>query len=136
MLVSDPALHRTLATRSAGDTPDERAMPISSSTHCQALPGPAFHPGSDARRTGLQDVDPSVPSAADCVVSASGAVRGPGTVAVAAGRSRWEDLAVARFLEIRRTRTPEPGDFDYAFPALIARTLSDLRSRDQSALGA
>ncbi|GAA3372616.1 ATP/GTP-binding protein [Streptomyces antimycoticus] len=37
------------------------------------------------------------------------------------------DLAVARFLEIRRTgRTPTLADFDHTFPALIARTLSDL----------
>lgn len=93
MLVSDPALHGTLSTRSASDTPDERAMPIPSSTHGQALPGPAFHPGSDARRTGLQDADPAAPSAADCALSASGAVRGPGTVAVAAARARWEFMS-------------------------------------------
>ncbi|MER6103766.1 ATP/GTP-binding protein [Streptomyces sp. NPDC001832] len=37
------------------------------------------------------------------------------------------DLAVSRFLEIRRTdHTPTPGDFDCTFPALLARTLSDL----------
>ncbi|WP_326615195.1 ATP/GTP-binding protein (plasmid) [Streptomyces scopuliridis] len=37
------------------------------------------------------------------------------------------DLAVSRFLEIRRTgRTPTPADFDHTFPALLARTLSDL----------
>ncbi|MFF4534228.1 ATP/GTP-binding protein [Streptomyces sp. NPDC001407] len=37
------------------------------------------------------------------------------------------DLAVSRFLEIRRTgRTPVPADFDCTFPALLARTLSDL----------
>ncbi|MEW1725069.1 ATP/GTP-binding protein [Streptomyces sp. NPDC093109] len=36
------------------------------------------------------------------------------------------DLAVSRFLEIRRTRTPTPADFDCTFPALLARTLSDL----------
>ncbi|MEU9305677.1 hypothetical protein [Streptomyces sp. NPDC048269] len=39
------------------------------------------------------------------------------------------DLAVLRFLELRRTgRTPVPADFDVDFPALIARTLSDLTS--------
>ncbi|WP_413804278.1 ATP/GTP-binding protein [Streptomyces sp. OE57] len=37
------------------------------------------------------------------------------------------DLAVARYLEIRRTgRTPTPDDFDHTFPALVARAMSDL----------
>ncbi|MFJ3637544.1 ATP/GTP-binding protein [Streptomyces sp. NPDC090112] len=37
------------------------------------------------------------------------------------------DLAVSQFLEIRRTgRTPTAADFDCTFPALLARTLSDL----------
>ncbi|MFJ7250156.1 ATP/GTP-binding protein [Kitasatospora sp. NPDC098652] len=45
------------------------------------------------------------------------------------------DLAVARFLEIRRTgRTPAPGDFDHTFPALIARTLSDLTPDERHVL--
>ncbi|GAA3163408.1 ATP/GTP-binding protein [Streptomyces ramulosus] len=45
------------------------------------------------------------------------------------------DLAVARFLEIRRTgRTPAPADFDHTFPALIARTLSDLTSDERHVL--
>lgn len=39
------------------------------------------------------------------------------------------DLAVGRFLEIRRTREPLPQDFDHAFPALLARVLSDLTPR-------
>ncbi|MFE9427714.1 ATP/GTP-binding protein [Kitasatospora sp. NPDC006697] len=44
------------------------------------------------------------------------------------------DLAVARFLEIRRTRTPAPADFDHTFPALIARTLSDLTDDERHVL--
>ncbi|MFI9366505.1 ATP/GTP-binding protein [Kitasatospora sp. NPDC053057] len=45
------------------------------------------------------------------------------------------DLAVARFLEIRRTgRTPAPADFDHAFPALISRTLSDLSADERHVL--
>ncbi|MFD5557643.1 ATP/GTP-binding protein [Streptomyces sp. NPDC127068] len=45
------------------------------------------------------------------------------------------DLAVARFLEIRRTgRTPEPADFDHSFPALIARILSDLTPDERHVL--
>ncbi|MGW7261285.1 ATP/GTP-binding protein [Streptomyces sp. NPDC054834] len=45
------------------------------------------------------------------------------------------DLAVARFLEIRRTgRTPTPADVDHTFPALIARTLSDLTADERHVL--
>lgn len=45
------------------------------------------------------------------------------------------DLAVARFLELRRTgRTPTPADLDHAFPALIARTLSDLTADERHVL--
>ncbi|MGW8330268.1 ATP/GTP-binding protein [Streptomyces sp. NPDC055897] len=44
------------------------------------------------------------------------------------------DLAVGRFLEIRRTREPNPGDFDHAFPALLARVLSDLTPEERHLL--
>ncbi|WP_316782906.1 ATP/GTP-binding protein [Streptomyces sasae] len=45
------------------------------------------------------------------------------------------DLAVSRYLEIRRTgRTPVPSDFDHTFPALIARTLSDLTTDERHVL--
>ncbi|MFE7318279.1 ATP/GTP-binding protein [Streptomyces sp. NPDC057555] len=45
------------------------------------------------------------------------------------------DLSVMRFLEIRRTgRTPQPADFDHDFPALIARTLSDLTPEERHVL--
>ncbi|MGW1364493.1 ATP/GTP-binding protein [Streptomyces chartreusis] len=45
------------------------------------------------------------------------------------------DLAVARFLEIRRAgRAPAPADFDHTFPALIARTLSDLTADERHVL--
>ncbi|MBT2469365.1 ATP/GTP-binding protein [Streptomyces sp. ISL-66] len=44
------------------------------------------------------------------------------------------DLAVLRFLEIQRTRTPVPADFDVPFPALIARTLSDLTPDERHVL--
>ncbi|MEU0665671.1 hypothetical protein ABZ508_26280 [Streptomyces lavendulocolor] len=40
-----------------------------------------------------------------------------------------------RFLEIRRTgRTPQPSDFDHDFPALIARSLSDLTPDERHVL--
>ncbi|MEU7039098.1 hypothetical protein ABZ958_36365 [Streptomyces sp. NPDC046237] len=43
------------------------------------------------------------------------------------GLPLYLDLAVMRFLELRRTgRTPEPADFEHDFPALIARPLADL----------
>ncbi|MFJ8478419.1 hypothetical protein [Kitasatospora sp. NPDC094011] len=38
------------------------------------------------------------------------------------GLPLYLDLAALRFLEIRRTRTPEPEDFEADFPALVART--------------
>ncbi|MEV3926453.1 MULTISPECIES: hypothetical protein [Actinomycetes] len=44
------------------------------------------------------------------------------------------DLAVGRFLEIRRTREPVPSDFDFAFPGLLARVLSDLSSEERHVL--
>lgn len=59
--------------------------------------------------------------------------------AVIAARSHglplYLDLAVLRFLEIRRTgRRPHPADFDVDFPALIARTLSDLTPEERHVL--
>ncbi|GCD32899.1 ATP/GTP-binding protein [Streptomyces chrestomyceticus JCM 4735] len=43
------------------------------------------------------------------------------------GLPLYLDLAGLRFLEFRRGgRTPEPADFEYDFPALIARTIRDL----------
>ncbi|WP_369173300.1 ATP/GTP-binding protein [Streptomyces sp. R28] len=44
------------------------------------------------------------------------------------------DLAVLRFLEIRRVRAPRPADFDVAFPALIARTVRDLTPDERHVL--
>ncbi|GAA2266119.1 ATP/GTP-binding protein [Streptomyces amakusaensis] len=63
---------------------------------------------------------------------------GPGIRAQITARSHGLplhlDLAVARFLEIRRTRTPELADFDCSFPALVARTLSDLTPQERHVL--
>ncbi|MER5974208.1 ATP/GTP-binding protein [Streptomyces sp. NPDC002055] len=51
------------------------------------------------------------------------------------GLPLYLDLSVMRFLEIRRTgRTPQPADFDHDFPALIARTLSDLTADERHVL--
>ncbi|WP_051803760.1 hypothetical protein [Streptomyces albus] len=41
------------------------------------------------------------------------------------------DPAASRFLEIRRTREPQPADFDHTFPALLARALSDLTAEER-----
>ncbi|MGA5508992.1 ATP/GTP-binding protein [Streptomyces umbrinus] len=46
------------------------------------------------------------------------------------------DLAVMRFLEIRRTRIPQPADLDVAFPALISRTVRDLTPDERHVLRA
>ncbi|MGW1533895.1 ATP/GTP-binding protein [Streptomyces aureus] len=51
------------------------------------------------------------------------------------GLPLYLDLSVMRFLEIRRTgHTPAPTDFDHDFPALIARTLSDLTAPERHVL--
>ncbi|MGA5363921.1 ATP/GTP-binding protein [Streptomyces purpurascens] len=45
------------------------------------------------------------------------------------------DLSVARFLELSRSgHTPQPADFDHDFPALVARTLSDLTPDERHVL--
>ncbi|MDX3589100.1 ATP/GTP-binding protein [Streptomyces europaeiscabiei] len=51
------------------------------------------------------------------------------------GLPLYLDLSVARFLELNRGgRTPQPGDFDHDFPALVARTLTDLTSDERHVL--
>ncbi|MEU0273783.1 SPOR domain-containing protein [Streptomyces sp. NPDC006307] len=50
------------------------------------------------------------------------------------GLPLYLDLSVLRFLEIRRTREPQPADFDHDFGALIARTLSDLSPDERHVL--
>jgi hypothetical protein len=51
------------------------------------------------------------------------------------GLPLYLDLAAMRFLAIRRTgRTPQPADFDVDFPALIARTLTDLTPDERHVL--
>ncbi|MFD7734561.1 ATP/GTP-binding protein [Kitasatospora phosalacinea] len=65
---------------------------------------------------------------------------GPELRAVIAERSHglplYLDLAVQRFLEIRRTRTPVAADVDHDFPALLARTLQDLTEGERHVLRA
>ncbi|WP_344317898.1 ATP/GTP-binding protein [Streptomyces javensis] len=51
------------------------------------------------------------------------------------GLPLYLDLSVMRFLELRRSgHTPSPDDFDQDFPALIARTLSDLTPDERHVL--
>ncbi|MEV7783613.1 ATP/GTP-binding protein [Kitasatospora sp. NPDC088351] len=52
------------------------------------------------------------------------------------GLPLYLDLAVMRFLEIRRTREPAAADFDHDFPALVARTLQDLTPDERHVLRA
>ncbi|MFC1436061.1 ATP/GTP-binding protein [Streptacidiphilus sp. N1-3] len=53
-----------------------------------------------------------------------------------AGLPLYLDLAVMRYLEVRRTRTPSSEDFDMDFAALIARTMADLTPEERDALRA
>ncbi|MDX3523743.1 tetratricopeptide repeat protein [Streptomyces scabiei] len=51
------------------------------------------------------------------------------------GLPLYLDLSVARFLELSRSgRTPQPADFDHDFPALVARTLTDLTPDERHVL--
>ncbi|MFD9396151.1 hypothetical protein ACFWBB_37040 [Streptomyces sp. NPDC060000] len=51
------------------------------------------------------------------------------------GLPLYLDLSVARFLELSRSgRTPQPGNFDHDFPALVARTLTDLTPDERHVL--
>ncbi|MFF1628464.1 hypothetical protein [Streptomyces sp. NPDC058272] len=51
------------------------------------------------------------------------------------GLPLYLDLSVARILELSRSgRTPQPGDFDHVFPALVSRTLSDLTPDERHVL--
>ncbi|MGW9618736.1 ATP/GTP-binding protein [Streptomyces diastaticus] len=53
------------------------------------------------------------------------------------GLPLYLDLAVMRFLELRRTgHTPGPDDFRHDFPALIARTMADLTPDERTVLRA
>ncbi|MER8103904.1 ATP/GTP-binding protein [Kitasatospora sp. NPDC094016] len=52
------------------------------------------------------------------------------------GLPLYLDLAVLRYLEIRRTRTPEPADFEAEFPALVSRVLQDLTPDERHVLRA
>ncbi|MEH0520630.1 ATP/GTP-binding protein [Streptomyces stelliscabiei] len=51
------------------------------------------------------------------------------------GLPLYLDLSVMRYLELRRSgRQPQVTDFDHDFPALIARTLSDLTAEERRVL--
>lgn len=53
-----------------------------------------------------------------------------------AGLPLYLDLAVMRYLEIRRTREPRPADFDGDFAALVTRTMADLPPEERTVLRA
>ncbi|MEU3602274.1 ATP/GTP-binding protein [Streptomyces sp. NPDC006798] len=106
--------------------------------------GPAAWPGLGAGAGGRQHLVGDL-SPEDCdthlarrLVQDGEPVIGPGIRTVITARSHGLplhlDLAVGRFLEIRRTRTPVPDDFDHSFPSLVARTLSDLTPDERHVL--
>ncbi|MGP3945512.1 hypothetical protein [Streptomyces sp. 6N106] len=114
-----------------------------------AWPGLALHSGRPARATGQGGARQHLIgdfSETDCdtylahrLTQGNQPLIGPDIRAVITQRSHGLplhlDLAVARFLEIRRTgRTPTPADFDHTIPALIARTLSDLTADERHVL--
>ncbi|MFE2693732.1 ATP/GTP-binding protein [Streptomyces mirabilis] len=104
------------------------------------LPGARAHDGPEVRQILVGDFSPE-----DCddhlarrLAHNGQPLIGPDLRRAITGRSHglplYLDLAVMRFLEIRRSgRVPQPHDFG-DFPALISRTLSDLTSDERHVL--
>ncbi|MFJ2419952.1 ATP/GTP-binding protein [Streptomyces brevispora] len=129
---ADPALHGQL------DWTGPIAWPGLGSTRTVPAPRTGEHPG---RQHLIGDLSPE-----DCETHLARRLTVEGRPLIDAGiraaitaRSHGLplhlDLAVSRFLEIRRTgRTPVASDFDCSFPALLARTLSDLTAEERHLL--
>lgn len=104
------------------------------------LPGARAHGGPTVRQILIGDFSPE-----DCEDHLARRLAHSGQPLISAelrnviaarshGLPLYLDLAVMRFLEIRRSgRVPQPDDFG-AFPALISRTLSDLTSDERHVL--
>ncbi|MFB6814376.1 ATP/GTP-binding protein [Streptomyces sp. NPDC056347] len=130
---ADPALHGQLDWTGPAAWPGLAATPSS-----LTVPQPRT---AGARQFLIGDLSPE-----DCeahlarrLVQDSRPLIGAGIRAAITARSHGLplhlDLAVSRFLEIRRTgRTPTAADFDCTFPALLARTLSDLTPEERHLL--
>ncbi|OIJ95387.1 ATP/GTP-binding protein [Streptomyces colonosanans] len=132
---ADPALHGQLDWTGPAAWPGLAAAPSS-----LTVPQPRAA-GSGARQFLIGDLSPE-----DCeahlarrLVQDGQPLIGADIRAAITARSHGLplhlDLAVSRFLEIRRTgRTPTAADFDCTFPALLARTLSDLTPEERHLL--
>ncbi|GAA1924217.1 ATP/GTP-binding protein [Streptantibioticus ferralitis] len=131
---ADPALHGEL------DWTGPIAWPGLAAPADQVVPGPrAAEPGG--RQHLIGDLSPE-----DCdahlarrLVAGGQPLIGADIRDVITARSHGLplhlDLAVSRFLEIRRTgQIPVAADFDCTFPALLARTLSDLTGEERHVL--
>ncbi|MFC8273804.1 ATP/GTP-binding protein [Streptomyces sp. NPDC057271] len=132
---ADPALHGQL------DWTGPAAWPgLAASSTSLTVPQPRTA-GSSARQYLIGDLSPE-----DCETHLARRLLQDGQPLIGAdiraaitarshGLPLHLDLAVSRFLEIRRTgRTPTPADFDCTFPALLARTLSDLTPEERHLL--
>ncbi|MGW1520810.1 ATP/GTP-binding protein [Streptomyces sp. NPDC002287] len=132
---ADPALHGQLDWTGPAAWPGLAASPAS-----LTVPQPRVT-GSGARQYLIGDLSPE-----DCETHLARRLVQDGQPLISAniraaitvrshGLPLHLDLAVSRFLEIRRTgRTPTPADFDCTFPALLARTLSDLTPEERHLL--
>ncbi|MGW8065896.1 ATP/GTP-binding protein [Streptomyces ziwulingensis] len=132
---ADPALHGQLDWTGPAAWPGLASAPSS-----LTVPQPRAA-GSGARQFLIGDLSPE-----DCEAHLARRLVQDGQPLIAAdiraaitarshGLPLHLDLAVSRFLEIRRTgRTPTAADFDCTFPALLARTLSDLTPEERHLL--
>ncbi|GGY79018.1 ATP/GTP-binding protein [Streptomyces omiyaensis] len=132
---ADPALHGQLDWTGPAAWPGLATAPTS-----LTVPQPRAA-GSGARQFLIGDLSPE-----DCETHLARRLVHDGEPLIAAdiraaitarshGLPLHLDLAVSRFLEIRRTgRTPTAADFDCTFPALLARTLSDLTPEERHLL--
>ncbi|MFI1177519.1 ATP/GTP-binding protein [Streptomyces melanogenes] len=131
---ADPALHGQL------DWTGPAAWPGLAATAPQGVPNPrATAPAGRQHLIGdLSPVDCDAYLARRLVKDGQPLIGGDIRAVITArshGLPLHLDLAVSRFLEIRRTgRTPAPTDFDHAFPALLARVVSDLTTEERHVL--
>ena len=131
---ADPALHGEL------DWTGPTAWPGLDSGSHSAVPGPRTNVPA-ARQHLVGDLAPE-----DCELHLARRLVQDGQPLIAAdvraaitarshGLPLHLDLAVSRFLEIRRSgRTPVAADFDCTFPALLARVMSDLSPEERHVL--
>ncbi|WP_424893311.1 ATP/GTP-binding protein [Streptomyces sp. XH2] len=130
---ADPALHGQL------DWTGPIAWPGLQAPSPQLVPHPrAAAPGTRQHLIGDLSAEDCDAHLARRLVKDGQPLIGPDIRSVITARSHGLplhlDLAVGRFLEIRRTREPVPADFDHTFPGLLARVLSDLTPEERHVL--